>query len=289
MPELPDITIYLEALDRRVTGRSLTRVRLASPFLLRTVDPPLSAFEGRRVTGLRRIGKRIVVVFDDLFLVLHLMIAGRLHWKKTGAAIRGKIGLAAFDFETGTLELTEAGSKRRASLHAVRDLKGIDPGGLEILGATLDQFRAALARESHTVKRSLTDPRLFSGIGNSYSDEILHRARLSPMKRSTQLSPDESKRLWRATGDVMREWIERLRSDDFPEHVTAFREGMAVHGRFKKPCPVCGVAVQRIRFAENELNYCPKCQTDGRVLADRSLSRLLKDDFPRTIEELERP
>jgi formamidopyrimidine-DNA glycosylase len=289
LPELPDITLYLEALETRVAGKRLTRVRLANPFLLRTVEPALAKFEGRRVTGLRRLGKRIVFAFDDLFLVLHLMIAGRLHWRAPGAAIRGKIGLAAFDFESGTVELTEAGSKRRASLHAVRDPSALDPGGLEVLDATLAQFRAVLTRENHTVKRALTDPRLFSGIGNSYSDEILHRARLSPMKRTTQLAPEESERLWRATGEVLREWIARLRTAEFPEKVTAFREGMAVHGRFRQPCPDCGTAVQRIRFAENELNYCPRCQTEGRVLADRSLSRLLKDDFPRTIEELEGP
>jgi formamidopyrimidine-DNA glycosylase len=278
---------YLDALEARVVGRTLVKVRLASPFLLRTVDPPLAEFEGRRVAGLARVGKRIAFDVGGRFLVLHLMIAGRLHWREAGAKIRGKVGIAAFDFETGTLELTEAGSKRRASLHAVRDLKELDPGGIEVLDATLEQFRAALARENHTVKRSLTDPRIFSGIGNSYSDEILHRARLSPLKTTSQLTAEETERLWRATGEVLREWIARLKTDEFPEGVTAFREGMAVHGRFKKPCPVCGAPVQRIRYAENELNYCAGCQTGGRILADRSLSRLLKDDFPRTLEELE--
>ncbi len=298
MPELPDIAAYIRALEVRTVGRTLERVRLANPFLLRTVDPPLKEFEGRRVARLLRIGKRIVFDVDGVFLVLHLMIAGRLHWnpasrpmealrRARGGGIRGKIGLAAFDFDSGTLELTEAGTKRRASLHAVRDLKGIDPGGLEVLDATLDQFRAALVRENHTVKRALTDPRLFSGIGNAYSDEILHRARLSPLKQTLQLSSDETERLWRATQETLRDWIARLSTEDFPEGVTAFREEFAVHGRFKKPCPDCGAPVQRIRYAENELNYCAKCQCGGRILADRSLSRLLKDDFPRNIDELE--
>jgi formamidopyrimidine-DNA glycosylase len=294
MPELPDIQVYLDALDSRVKGRRLARVRISSPFLLRTVDPPVEAAEGKKVLSLRRVGKRIVFGFDgELFLVLHLMIAGRLHWAEPGAKPNARIGLASFDFENGTLLLTEAGTTKRASLHVLRGeaaLRGIDPGGLEVLGSTLEQFRDALARESHTLKRSLTDPRLFSGIGNAYSDEILHRAKLSPLANSRKLSEEESARLHRAALEVLRESIERLRKEaggDFPEGVTAFRAWHAVHGRFKKPCPVCAAPIQRIRYAENETNYCPRCQTGGKVLADRSLSRLLKDDWPRTLDELE--
>lgn len=294
MPELPDIVVYLERLRPRVQGQKLERIRLANPFLLRSVEPPLSEAYGRTVIELRRLGKRIVFALGpDLFLILHLMIAGRLHWKPKGAKPPGKVGLAAFDFPTGTLILTEAGSKRRASLHLVRgeaELARHNPGGLEVLDASKGQFQAALQRENHTLKRALTDPRLFSGIGNSYSDEILHRARLSPMTLTQRLLPTEITRLFQATRLTLLEWLDQLRQevgDGFPEKVTAFREGMAVHGRFGQPCPVCGTAVQRIRYAENETNYCPRCQTDGKVLADRSLSRLLKDDWPRSIEELE--
>jgi formamidopyrimidine-DNA glycosylase len=295
MPELPDIVVYLECLGRRVAGRPLQRVRLTSPFLLRTAEPPLVQAEGKVVHGLRRLGKRIVFELDDdLFLVLHLMIAGRLHWKASGAKPPGRIGLAAFDFPDGTLILTEASTKKRASLHLVsgvdRLLAEHQPGGLEVLDADPDAFRAAIRRENHTLKRALTDPRLFSGIGNAYSDEILHRARLSPLTWTSRLSDDEVARLFEATRTVLAEWLERLRAeagDGFPEKVTAFREGMAVHGRFGQPCPVCGTSVQRIRYAENETNYCPRCQTGGTVLADRSLSRLLKGDWPRSVEEWE--
>ena len=294
MPELPDIVTYLTALESRVKGKVLRRVRLVSPFLLRTVLPPIEAVQGRKVVALHRMGKRIVFEFDDqLCLVLHLMIAGRLHWEEPGARINVKIGLAAFDFENGTLLLTEAGSKKRASLHVVKGeeaLRALDPGGLEVLDARPEQFRDALVKENHTVKRSLTDPHLFSGIGNAYSDEILHRAKLSPFAMTQKLSAEEIARLHRATIEIFREAIDRLRKEaagEFPEGVTAFRKWHAVHGRFKKPCPVCGVPVQRIRYADNETNYCPRCQTGGKVLADRSLSRLLKDDWPRTLEELE--
>jgi formamidopyrimidine-DNA glycosylase len=294
MPELPDIVVYLECLKPRIQGRRLDRVRIANPFLLRTVEPPLKEVEGRTVVNLRRLGKRIVIALaPDLFLVLHLMIAGRLHWKKPGAKPPGKVGLAAFDFPSGTLILTEAGSKRRASLHLVRgeiELARHNPGGLEVLDADEPQFRAALVRENHTLKRALTDPRLFSGIGNAYSDEILHRARLSPLALTQRLSAAEVSRLYDTIRATLLDWLDRLRrdvGDGFPEKVTAFREDMAVHGRFGKPCPVCGATVQRIVYAENETNYCPRCQTGGKVLADRSLSRLLKDDWPRSIEELE--
>lgn len=294
MPELPDITVYIECLERRILGQRLVRVRVVSPFLLRSVEPPLSAVTGRTVVRLSRLGKRIVIEIEpDLFLVLHLMIAGRLHWKAPGAKPPSKIGLAAFDFDNGTLILTEAGSKRRASLYLVRgenELQQHDPHGLEVLAASVTEFRAALMRENHTLKRSLTDPRLFSGIGNSYSNEILHRARLSPLALSQRLTVNEIERLYAATCVSLREWTERLRrevGDGFPEKVTAFRAGMAVHGRFGQPCPDCGTKVQRIIYAENETNYCPRCQTAGKVLADRSLSRLLKDDWPRSIEELE--
>jgi formamidopyrimidine-DNA glycosylase len=292
MPELPDIVAYIGALEIRVVGHTLTRIRLTSPFLLRTVDPPVEAVEGKKVIGLRRIGKRIVFSLDgDLYAVLHLMVAGRLHWAERGAKINAKIGLAAFDFDIGTLTLTESGTKKRASLHLIRGeagLQALDPGGLEPMESTLAQFRQTLQKESHTLKRSLADPRLFSGIGNAYSDEILHRAELSPLQMSRKLTAEESVRLHQATRDVLREAIERLRpGDGFPEGVTAFRDWHAVHGRFRKPCPVCGTTIQRIRYADNETNYCPKCQTGGRILADRSLSRLLKDDWPRSLEELE--
>ncbi len=294
MPELPDVVVYLEALAPRLIGQPLRAIRLRSPFLLRSVDPPIREAEGRLVTGLRRIGKRIVLQLDgDLFLVIHLMIAGRLHWKPAGAKIPGRLGLAAFDFAGGTLLLTEAGTKKRASLHLVRGaaaLRQFDRGGLEALEADPAQFEQALRRENHTLKRALTDPRLFSGIGNAYSDEILHRARLSPMRQTTRLTAEETARLREATLRVLRDWTDRLRretGDGFPEKVTAFRDGMAVHGRFGRPCPECGTAVQRIVYAENECNYCPRCQTDGEILADRALSRLLKDDWPKTVDELE--
>jgi formamidopyrimidine-DNA glycosylase len=294
VPELPDVVVYLEALAPRLVDSTLERVRVKSPFLVRTVDPPLSATFGRRVTGLRRIGKRLVVALaDDVFVVVHLMIAGRLRWRDHGAKIPGKVGLAAFDFTRGTLLLTEASTRKRAALHVVageRALAALDPGGLEALDADLPAFRDALRRERHTVKRSLTDPRIFSGIGNAYSDEILHRARMSPVAMSDRLSDDEVARLYAATRATLVEWTDRLRREarsGFPEHVTAFREGMAVHGRYREPCPVCGAAVQRIRHAENESNYCATCQTGGKLLADRSLSRLLKADWPRTADELE--
>jgi len=293
MPELPDITVYIEALASRVVDQPLQRIRIAKPFLLRSVDPPISAAEGKRVTGLRRMGKRIVLELeDDLFLVIHLMIAGRLRWLPAGGKVPGKIGLAAFDFPNGTLILTEAGSKRRASLWLVRGeqaLEQFERGGLEVLNADLAAFTERLILENHTLKRSLTDPRLFSGIGNAYSDEILHRAKLSPIKHTRRLSEDEFQRLFDATRSVLVEWTERLRREskgDFPAKVTAFREEMAVHGKFGKPCPVCGTPVQRIRYADNETNYCPRCQTDGKLLADRALSRLLKQDWPKSIDEL---
>jgi len=293
MPELPDITVYLEALASRVIGQSLERTRIAKPFLLRSVDPPMSAAEGKRVTGVRRMGKRIVLELeDDFFLVIHLMIAGRLRWVPTGTKVPGKIGLAAFDFPNGTLILTEAGSKRRASLWLVRGEQSLEQfarGGLEVLESNLAQFKERLVQENHTLKRSLTDPRLFSGIGNAYSDEILHRARISPIKHTKRLSDDEIRRLFNAARTTLIEWTERLRKEskgDFPGKVTAFRDEMAVHGKFGKPCPVCGTPVQRIRYADNETNYCPRCQTDGKLLADRALSRLLKQDWPRSIDEL---
>jgi formamidopyrimidine-DNA glycosylase len=293
MPELPDITVYIEALESRILGQVLERTRIAKPFLLRSVDPPISAAQGKRVTGLRRMGKRIVVELeDDLFLVIHLMIAGRLRWVPAGAKVPGKIGLAAFDFSNGTLILTEAGSKRRASLWLVRgeeSLEQFERGGLEVLESSLSDFTERLMRENHTLKRSLTDPRLFSGIGNAYSDEILHRAKLSPIKHTRRLGEDEIRRLFEATRETLIEWTDRLRQQskgDFPAKVTAFREEMAVHGKFGKPCPVCGTPVQRIRYADNETNYCPRCQTDGKLLADRALSRLLKQDWPRSIDEL---
>ncbi len=294
MPELPDIVVYLEALQSRLVGQPLQGIRLASPFLLRSVDPPIEATQGKRVRGLRRLGKRIVMAFDDhLFLVLHLMIAGRLHWKPAGAKIPGKVGLVAFDFPVGTLLLTEAGSKKRAALHLVRgenSLREHDPGGLELLGADLEAFRSALTRENHTLKRAMTDPRMFSGIGNAYSDEILHRARLSPVRLTHALTEEEVGRLFQATRATLIGWTEHLRAetgDAFPEGVTAFRVGMAVHGRYRKPCPDCGSPIQRIVYAEYETNYCARCQTGGKLLADRALSRLLKQDWPRSLEELE--
>jgi formamidopyrimidine-DNA glycosylase len=299
VPELPDVVVYLEALLPRVLGQSLERVRLGSPFLLRSVVPPLPEAFGRRVVGLRRLGKRLVFALEgELFLVLHLMIAGRLRWKPRPpgdppAAVPKKVGLAAFDFPTGTLLLTEASGKKRASLYLVAGEAGLaahDRGGLEVLDATPQAFHAALAAETHTLKRALTDPRILSGIGNAYSDEILHRARLSPFKRSTDLSAEESAGLLAAAQQVLGEWIARLREETgagFPEKVTAFRPQMAVHGRYGQPCPVCGTPVQRILYAENEANYCPTCQTAGRLLADRVLSRLMKEDWPRTLEELE--
>ena len=293
MPELPDITVYIEALDSRIVGQPLERTRIPKPFLLRSVDPPISAAQGRRVIGLRRMGKRIVLELeDDLFLVIHLMIAGRLRWVPAGGKVPGKIGLAAFDFTNGTLILTEAGSKRRASLWLVRgeqSLEQFERGGLEVLECDLAEFTERLIRENHTLKRSLADPRLFSGIGNAYSDEILHRAKLSPIKHTRRLTEEEIQRLFGATRATLIEWTDRLRKEskgDFPAKVTAFREEMAVHGKFGKSCPVCGAPVQRIRYAENETNYCPRCQTEGRLLADRALSRLLKQDWPRSIDEL---
>jgi formamidopyrimidine-DNA glycosylase len=294
MPELPDIALYLHALEARVVGRPLERVRLASPFLVRTVDPPLTSLHGEVVRRLRRIGKRIVFEFDGpRFLVLHLMIAGRLRWKAAGAALTGRMSLAAFDFPDGTLILTEAGSKKRASLHVVAGEQALDdhdPGGLEVLGVSTAAFAARLVDERRTLKRALTDPRVFSGIGNAYSDEILHAARLSPLQLTTNLSDEEMDRLHHAVQEVLTLWIERLQQevgDGFPDKVTAFRDEMAVHGRFGKPCPRCGDPVQHIVYANNECNYCPTCQTEGRLLADRSLSRLLGKDWPRTLEELE--
>jgi formamidopyrimidine-DNA glycosylase len=294
MPELPDVVAYIEALRPRILGARLERVRVLHPFLLRSVQPPMADVLGRTVTGLRRLGKRLVIALEgERFIVLHLMIAGRLHWKAAGARPPGKIGLAAFDFSTGTLLLTEAGTKRRAALYLVQGEAGLrehDPGGLEVLDSDLKAFAEVLRRERHTLKRTLTDPTLFSGIGNAYSDEILHRARLSPVKMTDQLTDEEIARLHGATRETLRDWIERLRrqaGEGFPEGVTAFREDMAVHGRYGRPCPVCSAPVQRIVYAENETNYCARCQTGGRLLADRSLSRLLHEDWPRTLTELE--
>jgi formamidopyrimidine-DNA glycosylase len=294
MPELPDITAYITALEARIIGQILEHVRLGSVFLLRSVDPPLSAAEGKAVRRLRRIGKRIAIGLDnDIWLVLHLMIAGRLHWKAAGAKLAGKNALAAFDFVTGSLLLTEAGSKRRASLYVVRGdeaLQAMNPGGVEIFETDLDGFRSALVTENRTLKRALTDPRVISGVGNAYSDEILHAAQLSPVALTHKLKPEEWERLFAASRTTIRLWIDRLGAEGekaFPEKVTAFRPEMAVHGRFNLPCPRCGEKVQRIRYADNETNYCAKCQTGGKVLADRSLSRLLGSDWPRTLEELE--
>jgi formamidopyrimidine-DNA glycosylase len=295
VPELPDLEVYVEALAARVVGSELLGVRVASPFLLRSAEVPLAAAAGRRVAAVRRAGKRIVLALEpDLFLALHLMIAGRLHWREPAAKLSGRNALAAFDFPTGTLLLTEAGTKRRAALHLVRGegaLSALDRGGLEIPAAGREAFREALLRERHTLKRALTDPSLFAGVGNAYSDEILHRARLSPVTLTTSLGEEEIGTLHEAARAVLAEWTERLRGEaagGFPEGVTAFREEMAVHGKHRRPCPVCGTAVQRIVRAENEVNYCPRCQTGGRILSDRSLARLLKQDWPRTIEELER-
>ena len=294
MPELPDITIYLEALEKRILGQSLTRVRIGSPFLLRTAVPPIQSVEGRRVVSLRRLGKRIVFGFeDDFWLVLHLMIAGRLHWYESGEKFSTKNALAVFDFPNGTLTLTEAGTKKRAALHLVQGeaaLQQHDPGGMDVLGCTREAFSAALTSRNHTLKRALTDPRLFSGIGNAYSDEILHRARLSPVALTQKLSAEAIQRLLGAAQQTLTHWIEILRreaGDGFPEDVIAFRPDMAVHGRFGRACPVCGAKVQRIRYADNETNYCPGCQTDGKLLADRSLSLLLRKDWPKTPEDLE--
>ena len=296
MPELPDVTVYVEALEQRVLGQPLTAFSILSPFVLRTVEPPLQAAVGSPVKCVARLGKRIVLDFgDELFVVIHLMIAGRFRWFAAGARkkLPARMALVDFEFPTGSLLLTEAGSKRRASLHVVRGkgaLAQFDRGGLEVLDATRQQFAERLAREHHTLKRSLTDPRLFSGIGNAYSDEILHRARLSPVKQSHRLTEDEITRLFDATRDTLVGWTDVLRAergDGFPEKVTAFREGMAVHGRFREPCPVCGTPVQRIRYSANETNYCATCQTEGRLLADRGLSRLLKEDWPKSIEEMD--
>jgi formamidopyrimidine-DNA glycosylase len=293
VPELPDVIVYLESLSARIGGRTLNEIRLLSPFVLRSVDPPVDAIRGHIVRGFRRIGKRIVLEFaDDLFLVIHLMIAGRLRWREKGQkpGIGTKIILAAFEFDHGTLLFTEASSKKRASLQIVRGeaaLRALDPGGLEPLDVPFDRFCDALRRENHTVKRTLTDPHVFSGIGNAYSDEILHAAKISPLKLTDSLTDEECRRLYEATRATLALWIDRLRADaakGFPEKVTAFREGMAVHGRFKKPCPVCGSPVQRIVYADNECNYCATCQTGGRLLADRSLSRLLKDDWPKWLD-----
>jgi formamidopyrimidine-DNA glycosylase len=295
MPELPDVTVYVERVGERVLGQTLERVRLASPFLLRSVEPPLTAVDGKHVLTIERLGKRIVFgLTDDYFLVLHLMVAGRLRWPGTkGVKIPGKVGLAAFDFSSGTLILTEASSKKRASLHVVRGRAALaehDRGGLEPLGATKKAFREVIQRENHTIKRTLTDPRLFSGIGNAYSDEILHRAQLSPVVLTSRLGEPEIARLQQATESILREWTDRLRQESatkFPEKVTAFRDDFAVHGKYRQPCPVCGKPVQRIRYAENETNYCATCQTNGKLLADRGLSRLLHGDWPKSLDEMD--
>ena len=294
MPELPDVAAYIGALETRIAGQPLERVRVASVSLLRTSDPPLAALEGQNVRELRRVGKRIVIGFDpDLWLVVHLMIAGRFHWRAPGAKLAGRNALAAFDFPNGTLVLTEAGTKRRASLHVLRGdeaLREIDPGGIDVFAADLDAFRRALTFENRTLKRALTDPRIVDGIGNAYSDEILHAARLSPIALTHKLDDEQWERLYTATRATLLNWIDALRDEagaEFPEHVTAFRKDMSVHGRYGKACPQCGEPVQRIRYANNETNYCARCQTGGALLADRSLSRLLKSDWPRTLEELD--
>ena len=293
MPELPDITVYVEALDRYVVGKRLERVRIIKPFVLRSFHPQMGVTEGLLVTSAGRIGKRLVIGLEShLFIVIHLMISGRLRWLAAGAKLPAKIGLAAFDFDSGSLILTEAGSKRRASITLVQgaaSLEAINRGGLEVLDCDVQAFGDRLRAENHTLKRALTDPRLFSGIGNAYSDEILHRARLSPLKQTHRLSEDEVQRIFAATRSVLLEWTERLRAetaDAFPAKVTAFHKEMAVHGKFKQPCPICGTPVQRIRYADNETNYCPRCQTDGKLLADRALSRLLRQDWPKSIDEL---
>ena len=294
MPELPDVTVYIEALEARVAGKALTGVRVVNPFVLRTVDPPIDRLVGERVIGVRRMGKRIVLEFSsDLFLVIHLMIAGRLRWRPPGGNVARPAPLARLEFDDGVLVFTEAGKKRRASMHLVEgeeNLVQFDRGGLEVLDASFDDFADRLTSENHTLKRSLTDPTLFSGIGNAYSDEILHRARLSPLLLTSRLTEEQIAQLHAAVREVLVEWTDRLREEsagEFPEKVTAFREGMAVHGRFRKPCPVCGAPVQRIRYADNETNYCARCQTGGRLLADRAMSRLLKQDWPRSIDEVE--
>ncbi len=294
MPELPDITAYIHALETRILGQPIEQIRLASPFLLRTVDPPLSDLQGKTVRELRRIGKRIAIGVDDgLWLILHLMIAGRLHWKSRGAKLGGRRNLAAFDFPNGSLVLTEAGTRHRASLHLFRSeeaMKSVDPGGIDVFTSDFAAFRNAMTAENRTLKRALTDPRILSGIGNAYSDEILHAAQLSPIALTRKLKPEELGRLYAATRDMLNLWIDRLRSEadnEFPEKVTAFRKEMTVHGRYGQPCPRCGEKIQRIRYADNETNYCPRCQTGGKLLADRSLSRLLQSDWPRTLDELE--
>jgi formamidopyrimidine-DNA glycosylase len=294
MPELPDISAYIAALEPRMLGEPIEQIRLASPFLLRTVDPPIAAIEGKKVRELRRIGKRIAMgVEEDLWLVLHLMIAGRLHWRARNAKLGGRNYLAAFDFPNGSLVLTEAGARRRASLHVLRgegSLRDVDPGGIDVFAASLSEFQSALTAENRTLKRALTDPRILSGIGNAYSDEILHAAQLSPITHARKLTHEEWKRLFTATRTTLQRWIDQLQREaqtKFPEKVTAFRKDMAVHGRFGQPCPRCGDPIQRIRYADNETNYCARCQTGGKVLADRSLSRLLGDDWPRTLDELE--
>ena len=295
MPELPDLTVYLEALEQRIVGQPLEQARILSPFLLRTALPPLESAHGRRVTGVRRVGKRIAIALEgELWLVFHLMIAGRLHWFARGTPLAKRAALARLHFGNGVLTLTEAGTKHRAALHLIqgeRELRLQDPGGLEILESSLAQFAQRLRSENHTLKRALTDPRLFSGIGNAYSDEILHAARLSPVTLTSRMDEEAIARLYRAVGEQMQLWIARLRrlaNGEFPEKVTAFREGMAVHGRYRQPCPVCGTPVQRIRYADNETNYCARCQTGGRLLADRALSRLLKADWPRSVEAFDR-
>lgn len=294
MPELPDVTVYIEALEQRILGHIIQQTKIVSPFFLRTVTPPLESAHGRTVTALRRVGKRIAIGLDnDIWLVFHLMIAGRLHWKSRRITPDGRRTLAAFDFDSGTLTITEAGTRKRASLHVVAGEEGLaklDPGGIDVFSASFEQFNATLTSANHTLKRALTDPRLFSGIGNAYSDEILHQARLSPVALTQRLSEEEAGRLFLATRDTLTRWIDILRREaggKFPEHVTAFREEMAVHGKYGKPCPRCGAKVQRIRYASNETNYCANCQTGGKLLADRSLSRLLREDWPRTLEELE--
>ena len=294
MPELPDIVVYIEALERRILGHVLERIQIRGPFLLRTAKPPIEAIQGHTVKELRRVGKRIALKFDnELWLVFHLMIAGRLHWVEKRVTPDGRRTLAALDFDSGTLTLTEAGTKKRASLHVVdgdEELAKLDPGGLEVMDATLDEFRTALKASNHTLKRALTDPHMFSGIGNAYSDEILHAARLSPVNLTQRMKDDEIQRLYEAVRHSLQEWTQRLREqtgNKFPEKVTAFREGMAAHGRYGHPCPVCGTKIQRIRYASNETNYCPHCQTKGKLLADRALSRLLREDWPRSLEEME--